>query len=130
AKFVQLMEEVGLPSGVLNFIPGDGIEVGEYLVEHPQTRFISFTGSREVGCRIYERASKVQSGQIWLKRVIAEMGGKDGVVVDETADLDAAAQAIVASAFGFQGQKCSAGSRAIVVESVYEEIAQKVTALT
>ncbi|MET1194126.1 aldehyde dehydrogenase family protein, partial [Bacillus licheniformis] len=79
AKFVQLMEEVGLPSGVLNFIPGDGIEVGEYLVEHPQTRFISFTGSREVGCRIYERASKVQSGQIWLKRVIAEMGGKDGV---------------------------------------------------
>jgi len=130
AKFVQLMEEVGLPSGVLNFIPGDGIEVGEYLVEHPQTRFISFTGSREVGCRIYERASKVQSGQIWLKRVIAEMGGKDGVVVDETADLDAAAQAIVASAFGFQGQKCSAGSRAIVVESVYEEIAQKVAALT
>ncbi|MDQ0247332.1 1-pyrroline-5-carboxylate dehydrogenase [Bacillus fengqiuensis] len=130
AKFVELMEEVGLPSGVLNFIPGDGLEVGEYLVEHPKTRFISFTGSREVGCRIYDRASKVHPGQIWLKRVIAEMGGKDGVVVDETADLDAAAAAIVASAFGFQGQKCSAGSRAVIVESVYDEVAAKVTELT
>ncbi|PFP27619.1 L-glutamate gamma-semialdehyde dehydrogenase [Bacillus sp. AFS073361] len=130
AKFVELMEEVGLPSGVLNYLPGDGIDVGEYLVEHPSTRFISFTGSRAVGCRIYERASKVQPGQLWLKRVIAEMGGKDGVVVDETADLDAAAAAIVASAFGFQGQKCSAGSRAIIVESVYEEVVEKVTELT
>ncbi|MGP7817428.1 L-glutamate gamma-semialdehyde dehydrogenase [Niallia sp. 01092] len=130
AKFVELMEEVGLPAGVLNFMPGDGIEVGEYLVEHPKTRFISFTGSRAVGCRIYERASKVQPGQIWLKRVVAEMGGKDGVVVDETADLDAAAAAIVASAYGFQGQKCSAGSRAIIVESVYDEVVAKVTELT
>ncbi|MGF6949762.1 1-pyrroline-5-carboxylate dehydrogenase [Neobacillus sp. B4I6] len=130
AKFVELMEEVGLPSGVLNYLPGDGIDVGEYLVEHPSTRFISFTGSRAVGCRIYERASKVQPGQLWLKRVIAEMGGKDGVVVDETADLDAAAAAIVASAFGFQGQKCSAGSRAIIVESVYDEVVEKVTELT
>lgn len=130
AKFVELMEEVGLPSGVLNYLPGDGIDVGEYLVEHPGTRFISFTGSRAVGCRIYERASKVQPGQLWLKRVIAEMGGKDGVVVDETADLDAAAAAIVASAFGFQGQKCSAGSRAIIVESVYDEVVEKVTELT
>ncbi|TCN19891.1 L-glutamate gamma-semialdehyde dehydrogenase [Mesobacillus foraminis] len=130
AKFVELMDEVGLPAGVLNFIPGDGIEVGEYLVEHPKTRFISFTGSRAVGCRIYERASKVQPGQLWLKRVIAEMGGKDGVVVDETADVDAAAAAIVASAFGFQGQKCSAGSRAIIVESVYDQVVEKVTELT
>lgn len=130
AKFVQLMKEVGLPDGVLTFLPGDAIEVGEYLVEHPKTRFISFTGSREVGCRIYERASKVQPGQIWLKRVIAEMGGKDGVVVDETADLDAAAFGIVASAFGFQGQKCSAGSRAIIVESVYDEVVEKVVSLT
>ncbi|WP_144553148.1 L-glutamate gamma-semialdehyde dehydrogenase [Bacillus sp. X1(2014)] len=130
AKFVELMEEVGLPSGVLNYLPGDGIDVGEYLVEHPSTRFISFTGSRAVGCRIYERASKVHPGQLWLKRVIAEMGGKDGVVVDETADLDAAAAAIVASAFGFQGQKCSAGSRAIIVESVYDEVVEKVTELT
>ncbi len=130
AKFVELMEEVGLPKGVLNFVPGDGIEVGEYLVEHPKTRFISFTGSRTVGCRIYERASKVQPGQIWLKRVIAEMGGKDGIVVDETADLDAAAEAIVAAAYGFQGQKCSAGSRAIVVESVYDQVVEKVVSLT
>jgi 1-pyrroline-5-carboxylate dehydrogenase len=130
AKFVQLMKEVGLPAGVLNFIPGNGAEIGEYLVEHPKTRFISFTGSREVGCRIYERASKVQPDQIWLKRVIAEMGGKDGVVVDETADLDAAAAAIVASAFGFQGQKCSAGSRAIIVASVYDEVVAKVIELT
>lgn len=130
AKFVELMEEVGLPKGVLNFVPGDGLEVGEYLVEHPKTRFVSFTGSREVGCRIYERASKVQPGQIWLKRVIAEMGGKDGCVIDETADLDAAAQGIVASAFGFQGQKCSAGSRAIIVESVYDEVVDKVVELT
>ncbi len=130
AKFVELMKEVGLPEGVLNFVPGDGIEVGEYLVEHPKTRFVSFTGSREVGCRIYERASKVQSGQIWLKRVIAEMGGKDGIVVDETADLDAAADGIVAAAFGFQGQKCSAGSRAIIVESVYDEVVEKVVERT
>lgn len=130
AKFVELMEEVGLPAGVLNYLPGDGIEVGEYLVEHPKTRFISFTGSRAVGCRIYERAAKVQKGQIWLKRVIAEMGGKDGVVVDETADLDAAAAAIVASAYGYQGQKCSAGSRAIIVESVYDEVIKKVVELT
>lgn len=130
AKFVELMEEVGLPSGVLNYLPGDGIDVGEYLVEHPSTRFISFTGSRAVGCRIYERASKVQPGQLWLKRVIAEMGGKDGVVVDETADIDAASAAIVASAFGFQGQKCSAGSRAIIVESVYNEVVEKVAELT
>ncbi len=130
AKFVELMKEVGLPDGVLTFLPGDALEVGEYLVEHPKTRFISFTGSREVGCRIYERASKVQSGQIWLKRVIAEMGGKDGVVVDETANLDAAAYGIVASAFGFQGQKCSAGSRAIIVEAVYDEVVERVVELT
>lgn len=125
-KFVELMEEVGLPKGVINFIPGDGIEVGEYLVEHPKARFISFTGSRKVGCRIYERASIVQPEQIWLKRVIAEMGGKDGIVVDETADIDAAAQAIVASAFGYQGQKCSAGSRAIIVEPIYERLVEKI----
>lgn len=130
AKFVELMEEAGLPKGVLSYIPGDALEVGEYLVEHPKTRFISFTGSRAVGCRIYEKASKVQEGQIWLKRVVAEMGGKDGIVVDETADLDAAATAIVAAAFGFQGQKCSAGSRAIIVDSAYDEVVGKVIELT
>ena len=130
AKFVDLMEEVGLPSGVINFVPGDALEVGEYLVEHPKTRFISFTGSRAVGCRIYERASIVQPGQIWLKRIVAEMGGKDGIVVDETANLDAAAEGIVQAAFGFQGQKCSACSRAIIVESVYDQVVEKVLALT
>ena len=128
-KFIELMEEVGLPQGVVNFLPGDALEVGEYLVEHPKTRFVSFTGSKKVGCRIYEHASIVQPGQIWLKRVIAEMGGKDGIVVDETADIDAAAQAIVAAAFGYQGQKCSAGSRAIIVEAIYDELVQKIVGI-
>lgn len=129
-KFVALMEEVGLPSGVINFIPGSGAEVGDYLTTHPKTRFISFTGSKEVGLRINKLAAETAEGQIWIKRVVAEMGGKDGIVVDETADLDAAASAIVASAFGFQGQKCSAGSRAIIVESVYDQVVDKVTELT
>ncbi len=129
-KFAALMEEVGLPAGVLNFIPGSGAEIGDYLTSHPKTRFVSFTGSKEVGLRISELAAKTSPGQIWIKRVVAEMGGKDGIVVDETANLDAAAQAIVASAFGFQGQKCSAGSRAIIVESVYDEVVRKVTELT
>ncbi|PFP29149.1 L-glutamate gamma-semialdehyde dehydrogenase [Bacillus sp. AFS073361] len=130
AKFVEVMEEAGLPEGVLNYIPGSGSEVGDYLVDHPNTRFISFTGSREVGCRIYERAAKVHPGQIWLKRVIAEMGGKDTVIVDNDADLDLAASSIVYSAFGFSGQKCSAGSRAVVHQDVYDEVLEKAVALT
>ncbi|RXT07248.1 L-glutamate gamma-semialdehyde dehydrogenase [Ammoniphilus sp. CFH 90114] len=129
-KFVKLMEEVGLPAGVINFIPGSGAEVGDYLTTHPKTRFISFTGSKEVGLRINRLAAQTTEGQIWIKRVIAEMGGKDGIVVDETADLNAAAAGIVASAFGFQGQKCSAGSRAIIVESVYDVVVEKVAELT
>jgi 1-pyrroline-5-carboxylate dehydrogenase len=129
-KFVALMEEVGLPAGVINFIPGSGAEVGDYLTTHPKTRFISFTGSKEIGLRINKLAAETAPGQIWIKRIIAEMGGKDGIVVDETADLEAAAQAIVASAFGFQGQKCSAGSRAFIVESVYKEVLEKVAELT
>jgi 1-pyrroline-5-carboxylate dehydrogenase len=95
------------------------------MVDHPKTRFIAFTGSKEIGIRINERAAKVHPGQIWLKRTILEMGGKDSIVVDETADLEAAADAIVISAFGFQGQKCSACSRAIVVDSVYDEVLEK-----
>ncbi|KOP70457.1 1-pyrroline-5-carboxylate dehydrogenase [Bacillus sp. FJAT-21351] len=130
AKFVEVMEEAGLPKGVLNFIPGVTPEIGDYLVEHPKTRFVSFTGSREVGCRIYEKASKVQPGQKWLKRVIAEMGGKDTVVVDKDADLDLAASSIVYSAFGFSGQKCSAGSRAVVHQDVYDIVLEKAVALT
>jgi 1-pyrroline-5-carboxylate dehydrogenase len=130
AKFVEVMEEAGLPKGVLNFIPGVTPEIGDYLVQHPKTRFVSFTGSREVGCRIYEKASKVQPGQKWLKRVIAEMGGKDTVVVDKDADLDLAASSIVYSAFGFSGQKCSAGSRAVVHQDVYDIVLEKAVTLT
>ncbi|MEX0893961.1 MAG: L-glutamate gamma-semialdehyde dehydrogenase [Gemmatimonadota bacterium] len=126
AWFSQLLIEAGLPAGVLNFLPGSGSEIGDLLVDHPRTRMIAFTGSKEVGLRIYERASKVHEGQLWLKRTILEMGGKDAILVDETADLDAAAAGIVASAFGFQGQKCSACSRAIVVDEVYDEVLEKV----
>ncbi|OLN22101.1 1-pyrroline-5-carboxylate dehydrogenase [Domibacillus antri] len=130
AKFVEVMEEAGLPAGVLNYIPGSGTEIGDYLVDHPKTRFVSFTGSREVGCRIYERAAKVNPGQIWLKRVMAEMGGKDTILVDKEADLDLAASSIVYSAFGFSGQKCSACSRAVVHKDVYDTVLEKAAALT
>jgi 1-pyrroline-5-carboxylate dehydrogenase len=116
---------------VLNFIScADGAIAGSRMVEHPQTRFISFTGSRGVGVQIFEKSARIQPGQKWLKRAILEMGGKDAVIVDETADLDAAAQGIVASAFGFQGQKCSAGSRAIIVQDVYAAIAERVVERT
>jgi 1-pyrroline-5-carboxylate dehydrogenase len=130
AKFVEIMEEAGLPNGVLNFVPGSGAELGDYLVDHKNTRFISFTGSRDVGLRIYERSAKLTDGQIWLKRVIAEMGGKDTIVVDSEADLELAAQSIVSSAFGFSGQKCSACSRVIVVEDVYDQVLNRVVELT
>ncbi len=129
-KFFDLMREVGLPAGVINFVVGSGASVGDLMVAHPKTRFISFTGSKEVGVHINELAAKVQSGQIWLKRVVAEMGGKDSILIDNETDLDAAAQAAVASAFGFQGQKCSAASRAIVVASVYDAFIEKVAART
>ncbi|MGO4889653.1 L-glutamate gamma-semialdehyde dehydrogenase [Anaerobacillus sp. MEB173] len=129
-KFMEVLEEAGLPAGVVNYLPGSGAEVGDYLVDHPRTRFISFTGSREVGVRIYERAAIVHPGQIWLKRVIAEMGGKDTIVVDNEADLDLAAQSIVQSAFGFSGQKCSACSRAVIHEDVYEQVIEKAANLT
>ena len=129
-KFVELMEQAGLPAGVINFVPGSSRDIGDYLVDHPKTRFISFTGSRDVGVRIFERAAKVQEGQIWLKRVIAEMGGKDTIVVDNDADLELAAQSIVKSAFGFSGQKCSACSRAVIVEDVYDQVLDRVTELT
>ncbi|HEU5368547.1 MAG TPA: L-glutamate gamma-semialdehyde dehydrogenase [Ktedonobacterales bacterium] len=126
AQFVNILLEVGLPAGVVNFLPGPGGAIGDALVQHPKVRFISFTGSRDVGLRINELAAKPQPGQIWIKRTVLEMGGKDAVVVDETADLDAAATGIVTSAFGFQGQKCSAGSRAIIAEQVYDEVVHKV----
>lgn len=122
AKFVELLEEAGLPAGVVNYVPGRGSVIGDFLVDHPKTRFVSFTGSKEVGCRIYERAAKVQKGQIWLKRVIAEMGGKDGLVIDEGVNVKEAVTALVQSAYGFSGQKCSAASRAIVHANVYDEV--------
>jgi 1-pyrroline-5-carboxylate dehydrogenase len=130
ARFVDLLEEAGVPAGVVSFLPGPGGVVGDALVEHPLTRFISFTGSRDVGLRINELAAKPRPGQKWIKRTILEMGGKDSIVVDETADLDAAAAAIVASAFGFQGQKCSACSRAILVDAIYDTVLQKIVERT
>jgi 1-pyrroline-5-carboxylate dehydrogenase len=120
-QFMQIMEEVGLPRGVINFVTGPGAEVGDTLVLHPKTRFVSFTGSKEVGIHINEVAAKVQPGQIWLKRVVAEMGGKDSIIVDEGVNLDEAAAGVTVSAFGFQGQKCSACSRVIVHEKVYDK---------
>ncbi len=129
-KFIEVLEEAGLPAGVVNFVPGSGAEVGDYLVDHPKTRFISFTGSRDVGLRINERAAKLSEGQIWIKRVIAEMGGKDTIVVDKEADLELAAQSIVKSAFGFSGQKCSACSRVVIVKDVYDQVVNRVEELT
>jgi 1-pyrroline-5-carboxylate dehydrogenase len=126
-RFVQLLEEAGLPPGVLNFVTGGGSTVGDALVRHPRTRFVCFTGSKEVGIGINRLAAEVPPGQIWLKRVVAEMGGKDAIIVDEEADLDAAADGVAASAFGFQGQKCSACSRAIVSERVYAPFLEKLT---
>jgi 1-pyrroline-5-carboxylate dehydrogenase len=126
ARFVEVLDEVGVPAGVVSFLPGPGGVIGDALVTHPLTRFVSFTGSREVGLRINELAAKHQPRQKWIKRAILEMGGKDAIVVDETADLDVAANAIVTSAFGFQGQKCSACSRAILVEPVYDALLAKV----
>jgi 1-pyrroline-5-carboxylate dehydrogenase len=124
-QFMALMEEVGLPPGVLNFVTGDGGTVGDQIVRHAKTRFVSFTGSKEVGIGINRLAAEVQPGQKWLKRVVAEMGGKDGIVVDDEADLDAAALGVAQSAFGFGGQKCSACSRAIVVDSVHDAFVAK-----
>ncbi|MGH7759720.1 MAG: L-glutamate gamma-semialdehyde dehydrogenase, partial [Candidatus Dormibacteria bacterium] len=129
AWLVELLCTLGLPPGVLNLLTGKGEVVGEALVDHPLTRFIAFTGSREVGVRIYQRGSVVHPGQRWLKRVQLEMGGKNAVVVDETADLELAAQEIAQSAFGYQGQKCSAGSRAVLVDPVYEKVVGRVLEL-
>jgi len=119
-KFFEALERAGLPAGVANYVPGAGSVVGDVLVTHPRTRYVAFTGSKEVGLRINELAAKRTPGQVWVKRVVAEMGGKDSIVVDAETDLGAAVEGVVASAFGFQGQKCSACSRAIVVQKVYD----------
>jgi 1-pyrroline-5-carboxylate dehydrogenase len=129
ANFVDLLIEAGAPAGVVNFLPGPGGVIGDTLVSDARTRFIAFTGSRDVGLRINQFAAQQQPGQKWIKRTILEMGGKDSIVVDETADLDAAAAGIVSSAFGYQGQKCSACSRAIIVADVYDALVEKITSL-
>lgn len=123
---MEVFEKIKLPAGVVNYVPGPGGEVGDHLVTHTKTRFISFTGSKEVGLNINELAAKALPGQKWIKRVVAEMGGKNAILVDADADLDRAAQGIVAAAFGFQGQKCSACSRAVIVDKVYDKMVQKV----
>ncbi|OFX14400.1 MAG: L-glutamate gamma-semialdehyde dehydrogenase [Armatimonadetes bacterium RBG_16_58_9] len=128
--FVRLLEEAGLPEGVVNLLTGSGGDVGEVLVAHPLTRFISFTGSKEVGLRINELAARHQPGQIWIKRVVAEMGGKNAIIVDDEADVEAAALGVMVSAYGFQGQKCSACSRAVIVNSVYDEFVDKLITKT
>ncbi|HEX8142625.1 MAG TPA: L-glutamate gamma-semialdehyde dehydrogenase [Pyrinomonadaceae bacterium] len=129
-KFFELLEEAGMPPGVVNFMTGSGAEVGDVVVDHPLTRYVAFTGSKEIGLRINERAAKVQKGQIWIKRVVAEMGGKDAIIVDADTDLDTAATGVVQSAFGFQGQKCSACSRAIIHTDVYDSMLEKIAERT
>jgi len=128
AKFAEVLLDAGFPEKSFTLLTGSGAAVGDVLVEHPKTRFISFTGSRDVGLRINELAAKPQPGQIWIKRVIAEMGGKDGIVVDADCDLDKAVEGVAVSAFGYQGQKCSACSRAIVDAAVYDRFVEKLAA--
>ncbi|MDR3699049.1 MAG: L-glutamate gamma-semialdehyde dehydrogenase [Candidatus Sulfopaludibacter sp.] len=128
AKFAEVLLEAGFPEGAFTLLTGSGSSVGDVLVQHPKTRFVSFTGSRDVGLRINELAAKHQAGQIWIKRVIAEMGGKDAIIVDGDADVDKAVEGVLFSAFGYQGQKCSACSRAIVHEKIYDEFLQKLAA--
>jgi 1-pyrroline-5-carboxylate dehydrogenase len=125
AKFVELLEEAGLPDGVVNFCPGAGASFGNAVVAHPKTRYIAFTGSREVGLDINKRAAEAAPGQIWIKRTILEMGGKDAMIVDADADLEAAVEGVALAAFGFQGQKCSACSRAIVDERIYDKFLER-----
>ncbi len=128
AKFAEVLLEAGFPEGAFTLLTGSGASVGDVLVQHPKTRFVSFTGSRDVGLRINELAARQQPGQIWIKRVIAEMGGKDAIIVDGDADVDKAVEGVLFSAFGYQGQKCSACSRAIVHAQVYDEFVEKLAA--
>jgi 1-pyrroline-5-carboxylate dehydrogenase len=127
ARFLDVLEEAGMPPGVVNLCQG-GPAVGRALVEHPKTRFIAFTGSKAVGLEIHERAAKTQKGQLWIKRTVLEMGGKDSIIVSSDADIDAAVEGVVASAFGFNGQKCSACSRAIVEEPIYDAFLERIEA--
>jgi 1-pyrroline-5-carboxylate dehydrogenase len=126
ARFLDVLEEAGMPPGVVNFCPGSGSTFGNAIVEHPKTRLIAFTGSKDVGLDIHARAAQTKKGQIWIKRTILEMGGKDSIIVSTDCDLDAAVEGVVAAAFGFSGQKCSACSRAIVEDSVYDVFLERV----
>ena len=128
AKFFELLEEAGMPEGVVNFCPGAGASFGDAVVAHPKTRYIAFTGSREVGLRINKVAADKPEGQVWIKRTVLEMGGKDAIIVDADADIDAAVEGVTAAAFGFQGQKCSACSRAIIDERIYDKFLEKLKA--
>jgi 1-pyrroline-5-carboxylate dehydrogenase len=128
AKFAEALLEAGFPERSFTLLTGSGAAVGDTLVSHPKTRFVAFTGSRDVGLHINELAAKTVPGQIWIKRVVAEMGGKDAIVVDADSNLEKAVEGVVASAFGYQGQKCSACSRAIVDAKIYDEFVEKVTA--
>src|SRR5216683_19494 len=124
-KFFEALQQAGMPDGVVNFCPGSGSTFGSGLVEHPLTRFIAFTGSKEVGLDIHQRAATPRPGQKWIKRDILEMGGKDSIIVDADANLDAAVEGTAQAAFGFQGQKCSACSRAIIDERIYDKFLQR-----
>jgi 1-pyrroline-5-carboxylate dehydrogenase len=128
AKFAEVLLDAGFPPESFSLLVGSGSVIGDLIVQHPKTRFVAFTGSKEVGLRINELAAKPQKGQIWIKRVIAEMGGKDGIIVDREADLDSAVKGVLWSAFGYQGQKCSACSRAIVDQAVYDRFLEKLRA--
>src|ERR1700686_2299977 len=130
AKFVEIAYEAGIPKDALNFLTGPGAEVGDVLVKHPKTRYIAFTGSKEVGLRISELAGKTVPGQIWIKRTVLEMGGKDSIILDEEGDVEAAVEGVAQAAFGYQGQKCSACSRAIVSEKVYDAFVEKLVERT
>jgi len=125
ARFMELLEEAGMPEGVVNFCPGAGASFGNAVVAHPKTRYIAFTGSREVGLDINARAAQQAKGQVWIKRTVLEMGGKDAIIVDADGDLDAAVEGVAQAAFGFQGQKCSACSRAIIDERIYDKFLEK-----
>ena len=128
AKFVELLEECGMPEGVVNFCPGGGASFGDALVAHTKVRYVAFTGSREVGLHINQSAAKQQPGQLWIKRTVLEMGGKDAIIVDADGDIDAAVEGVAQAAFGFQGQKCSACSRAIIDERIYDKFLEKLKA--
>ncbi|MEH1811834.1 MAG: L-glutamate gamma-semialdehyde dehydrogenase [Nostoc sp.] len=130
AKFTEILVDAGFPKGVFQYVPGKGSQVGAYLVNHPDTHVIAFTGSQEVGCRIYAEAATLKPGQKHMKRVIAEMGGKNAIIVDESADLDQAVVGVVQSAFGYSGQKCSAASRVIVLEPIYDAFVQRLVEAT